>query len=148
MNNNNTVKNIKRCGTICVKNIFGAMHLLVVRGKATKIWSLPKGSINEGESELSCAQRETLEETGLFLPLSSNQRVCINQNVYFIVPIARHTKLKIRDKNEVDKVNWITLPDLKTLECNKDLRSILATQETPVNRSTLSTLFHSLMIAV
>ena len=144
------MKNIKRCGTICLKNIFGAIHLLVVRGKSTKIWSLPKGCINEGESELSCAQRETLEETGLFLPLSSptNQRICINHNVYFIVPIVYHTKLKIRDKIEIDKVNWITISDLKILECNKDLRSILAAQKTPLKYPTLSTLFNPVIVAV
>lgn len=119
-------KRIKRCGCICVKYIFGAAHVLVVRGKRSRIWSLPKGCINEGESEIDCAQRETLEETGLAVELQQDhQRICINHNVYFLVLVTSHLKLRTRDKEEVDKVNWMTIDELRTLECNKDLRSIL-----------------------
>lgn len=117
---------LKRCGTICIKYIFDVAHILIVRGKRSRIWSLPKGCINEGESENLCAQRETLEESGLFVDLNEFQmRVCINHNVYFVVIIKDHPKLKIRDKDEVDKVNWMTLNEIRYLECNKDLRSIL-----------------------
>jgi 8-oxo-dGTP pyrophosphatase MutT (NUDIX family) len=119
-------KRIKRCGTICVKYIFGTPHILVVRGKKTRIWSLPKGCIDPGESELACAHRETLEEAGLFVELTpGNVRVCINHNVYFLAFIYHHNKLKIRDRCEIDKVHWMTLQELRDLECNKDLRSIL-----------------------
>jgi len=117
---------LKRCGVICVKFIFDVPHLLVVRGAVSHIWSLPKGCINEGETELECAIRETLEETGLKLDLTeANERLCINHNVYFIVQLVTHGKFKIIDKHEVDKVHWMTLPELRTVECNKDLRSIL-----------------------
>jgi 8-oxo-dGTP pyrophosphatase MutT (NUDIX family) len=119
-------KRIKRCGTICIKYIFGTPHVLVVRGKKTRIWSLPKGCIDPGESELACAHRETLEEAGLFVELTpTNARVCINHNVYFLAFIHHHSKLKIRDRCEIDKVHWMTLSELRDLECNKDLRSIL-----------------------
>lgn len=117
---------LKRCGTICVKYIFDAAHILVVRGKKSQIWSLPKGCINDGETELQCAQRETQEEAGLNLDLSENNlRVTINHNVYFIVIITTHPKLKTKDRAEIDKVNWMTLEEIKGLQCNKDLRSIL-----------------------
>ena len=52
-------------------------------------------------------------------------RVTINHNVYFIVIITTHPKLKTKDRAEIDKVNWITLEEIKGLNCNKDLRSIL-----------------------
>ena len=117
---------LKRCGTICVKYIFNVAHILIVRGKRSRIWSLPKGCINQGETEIQCAQRETLEESGLSIDLNDlTLRVCINHNVYFVVIIKDHPKLKIRDKDEIDKVSWMTLNEIKTLECNKDLRSIL-----------------------
>ena len=122
----NKEKRTKRCGTICIKYIFNVPHMLLVRGKRTKIWSLPKGCINEGESEYVCAQRETFEESGLLLELNgSHPRICINHNIYFVVLINHHSKLKIRDKTEIDKVNWMTLEEIKALECNKDLRSIM-----------------------
>jgi ADP-ribose pyrophosphatase YjhB (NUDIX family) len=120
------VQRVKRCGIICVKYIFGVAHLLIVRGKKSHIWSLPKGCINEGESEIECAQRETLEESGLLIDITEqNVRVSINHNVYFVAIIQQHPKLRIRDKAEIDKVNWMTLEEIKRLECNKDLRSIL-----------------------
>ena len=123
-------KRIKRCGTICIKYIFGVPHMLVVRGKQSHIWSLPKGCININETEVECAQRETLEETGLNIQIkSSNPRVNINHNVYFVITILNHPKLRIRDKAEVDKVNWMSLAEIKMMECNKDLRSILSYPE-------------------
>lgn len=125
-------KRIKRCGIICIKYIFNVAHVLIVRGKRSHIWSLPKGCINEGESEIACAIRETLEESGLFVDLTPhNPRVCINHNVYFIAIINSHPKLKIRDKGEIDKVHWMTLHEMTQIECNKDLRSIL---QHPVRR--------------
>jgi ADP-ribose pyrophosphatase YjhB (NUDIX family) len=119
-------KRLKRCGTICVKNIFNIPHVLVVRGKRSKIWSLPKGCINEGESEQQCAERETLEETGIHVEIKpENVKININHNVYFLLQMNYNPKLRIRDRGEVDKVNWMTLSEIRGLDCNKDLRSIL-----------------------
>ena len=121
-----TKMKIKRCGTICIKHIFGLAHILAVRGKSTGIWSLPKGCINEGESEEHCAHRETLEESGLFVNLTNDSpRLTINNNVYFVVPVKHHPRLHIRDTNEVDKVNWLTVAEMKDMDCNKDLRRML-----------------------
>lgn len=125
-NNNKQHIRLKRCGTICVKYIFDVPHVLLVRGKKSHIWSLPKGCINDGESEMACAVRETLEETGISVELNAEStRVVINHNVYFVVMIQHNPKLKIRDRSEIDKVNWMTLNEIRTLDCNKDLRSIL-----------------------
>ncbi len=118
---------LKRCGTICVRNIFNVPHVLVVRGKKSRIWSLPKGCMNTGENEIQCAQRETAEEAGLFLDLSAHeiQRITINHNIYFIHVLNFNPKLRIRDKSEIDKIAWMTLNELQNINCNKDLRSIL-----------------------
>ncbi len=134
---------LKRCGTICVKYIFDAAHILVVRGKRSQIWSLPKGCIDAGETELQCAQRETLEEAGLNLDLSENNlRVTINHNVYFIVIITTHPKLKTKDRAEIDKVNWMTLEEIKGLQCNKDLRSIL---QYPMKKFSFHNILHNIL---
>jgi bis(5'-nucleosidyl)-tetraphosphatase len=117
---------LKRCGIICVRYIFNVPHLLIVRGKRSHIWSLPKGCINQNETEIECAQRETLEETGLNINITSVcPRVAINHNVYFVVIIDFNPKLKTRDTHEIDKVSWMTLQEIQYLQCNKDLRSIL-----------------------
>ena len=120
---------LKRCGVICVKTIFGVPHLLLVRGKKSKIWSLPKGCMQDGESELECAQREMMEETGVSVRIDTNvhPRIMINHNVYFLLLLHHTPKLKIRDRGEVDKVNWISLTELRDtqMDCNKDLRSIM-----------------------
>jgi 8-oxo-dGTP pyrophosphatase MutT (NUDIX family) len=52
---------IKRAGVI-VHN--SANEVLMVKGKATRKWSFPKGKIEDGESVLNCAKREFFEETG------------------------------------------------------------------------------------
>lgn len=117
---------LKRCGIICIRNIFNVPHVLIVRGKRSHIWSLPKGCINQNETEIECAQRETMEETGLNINITSScPRVAINHNVYFVVMIDFNPKLKTRDVHEIDKVSWMTLQEIQELQCNKDLRSIL-----------------------
>jgi len=122
----NRKSRVKRCGVIAVKYMFDVPHILVVRGAISHIWSLPKGCINEGESELACAIRETVEETGLVMPITEQHvKVIINHNVYYVILVTQHGKFRIQDKNEVDKVHWMSLPELRTVECNKDLRSIL-----------------------
>ena len=62
---------LKRCGSIMVKTIFNIPHILIVRGKRSRIWSLPKGCINDNETEIECAQRETLEEAGVNVDITS-----------------------------------------------------------------------------
>jgi 8-oxo-dGTP pyrophosphatase MutT (NUDIX family) len=39
-------------------------QVLLVRGEGARSWSFPRGKVNEGESGVSCAVREVLEETG------------------------------------------------------------------------------------
>lgn len=57
-------KNQKRAaGVVVVKDTpFGARFLLL---RAYRNWDLPKGRLEEGESPLEAALRETREETGL-----------------------------------------------------------------------------------
>lgn len=121
-----SLRRVRRCGVICYKNIFGSLHVLVVRGRRSHIWSLPKGCMQDDEPEWRCAQREAQEETGLWIEIDTRHpRVCINHNVYFVYELSSHSKLRSRDHAEVDKVSWMTLDELRTVDCNKDLRSIL-----------------------
>lgn len=115
----------KRCGII-----FSFQdYLLVVRGRNGGIYSFPKGCKKIGETDIECAIRECEEETGIkvdtnisypFLKLSGNCYYLIESNSLFFVD-----DKNIKDKNEIDKVEWIKKEILKTLPCNKDLRRFL-----------------------
>lgn len=80
-------------------------------------WSFPKGKVEEGESEIACAHREVLEETGfqsVFGP-----ELCLVE-----YPVAESTK-SVRywaaeaigdskgahDVTEVDQLIWLTIED-------------------------------------
>lgn len=53
---------LKSCGVLIVRGSPPAEFLLM---KHPKRWDLPKGHIDEGETELECALREMWEETGI-----------------------------------------------------------------------------------
>lgn len=53
---------LKSCGILIVRGDPLSEFLLM---KHPKRWDLPKGHIDDGETELECALRETWEETGI-----------------------------------------------------------------------------------
>lgn len=53
---------LKSCGVLLVRGRPISEFLLM---KHPKRWDLPKGHIDDGETELECALRETWEETGI-----------------------------------------------------------------------------------
>jgi len=122
-------KDIKRCGVI-MKTVGGMNELkfLVVRGRDGGIWSLPKGRINEDEEDEECAKRELYEETGIrLMELNSEKKCKMGKNYYFIKEVREedYSSFCIHDRNEVDKVEWKTLSQLREVKCNKDIRSIM-----------------------
>jgi len=104
------------------------MKMLVVRGRDGGIWSLPKGRMKEDESEEECAKRELYEETGIEVGEISHLQKCkLGKNIYFVMEVEEmdFKKFTIWDNNEVDKVEWKSIMELRSLNCNKDIRSIL-----------------------
>jgi bis(5'-nucleosidyl)-tetraphosphatase len=122
-------KDVKRCGVIMItEGDFGTLKLLVVRGRDGHIWSLPKGRINEDETDEECATRELYEETGVKIQKLDEMTKCkMGKNYYYVVKAREedYTNFFIHDKNEVDKVEWKSIEELKEVKCNKDIRSIL-----------------------
>lgn len=102
---------------------------VVVRGRASGIWSLPKGRMDsETESEEECALRELYQETGIRLPtISGLPRIVIGRNVYFVYHTTRalFNEFTIHDSYEVGEVAWKTMAELRRITCNKDLRAVL-----------------------
>ena len=60
----NSVIKEKSCGMIIFKNEFDKLKVLVEH-QVEGHWSLPKGHVEEGETEEETAIRETFEETGI-----------------------------------------------------------------------------------
>jgi 8-oxo-dGTP pyrophosphatase MutT (NUDIX family) len=56
------VKEVKSCGLIVFRREPELQFLLM---KHPNRWDLPKGHLDPGETELECARRELLEETGI-----------------------------------------------------------------------------------
>jgi len=127
------IEKARRSGIIFVKKepSFKDVKFLVVRGKWSGIWSFPKGRMNDDESEEVCAIREVQEETGINITLKeldNKDNLKIGRNTYFIINvnnIDEYNTFDIKDKYEVDLVEWKTFDELKNMSCNKDIRSIL-----------------------
>ncbi len=124
-----------RSGIIFIKinkNI-DCCKLIVVRGKNSKIWSFPKGTMNDDESEEECAIREVYEETGILINSLEGLKKCkfAGKNNYFIYYVKDESEFTfdIKDGIEVDKVEWKTIAELKNLDCNSDIRNILTYPE-------------------
>lgn len=114
----------KKCGCI-IYDIF-SKDLLLVQGKSSNIWSFPKGSKENYETDIITAWRETYEETGLDVKneIQNQYKIRINRNTYFIIPINNKKDLHTRvlDINEISTIKWIRFEDLNFYHCNKDVR--------------------------
>jgi len=126
---------LKRCGIIYTCKTEQCLYLLVVRGRCGGIWSFPKGCKAPFETDEECAIRETLEETGLNVVIPKfTPSLCISGNVYFLLQTSYRLPLDvdlIKDKIEIDEVQWIGIEQLKTMNCNKDLRRFLKKSSDP-----------------
>jgi ADP-ribose pyrophosphatase YjhB (NUDIX family) len=59
-------KLVTSCGCCVVKYIDDIPHVLLVKPfEKLNLWGIPKGHLNENESYVDCAIRETFEETGV-----------------------------------------------------------------------------------
>jgi 8-oxo-dGTP pyrophosphatase MutT (NUDIX family) len=88
--------------------------LLLVQGRKTGKWSLPKGHAQNNESPLSCAIREVQEETGLRLNYYNFDRKVIKLRVayYFFVELPHEYLIDPIDKNEIMAHGWFSYNEL------------------------------------
>jgi 8-oxo-dGTP pyrophosphatase MutT (NUDIX family) len=126
----NDNKNVRRSGIVFIQpnDNTEKTKILVVKGLSSGIWSLPKGRMMPEESEEKCAIREVYEETGIIINTLEDFPKCkIGKNTYYkyVCYDEEFTVFNIQDKNEVECVEWKTMEELRELNCNKDLRSLL-----------------------
>lgn len=71
----------KSCGCIVFNN-----DKVLVEKSLSGFYGFPKGHIENGESEIECAIRETLEETGINVLVDSSHRFSVSYMVHDVVP--------------------------------------------------------------
>ncbi len=80
------------------------------------------------ESFQKCASREIYEETGLKIKIDNNfKQIIVGNIIYYLVKIDDNLKkyVKIRDKDEVQKLKWIYFKNISNLKhVNWSLRKI------------------------
>lgn len=100
-----------RSGTIILD--FRRKKILVIQSYK-RFWGLPKGHVEENESVIECAIRETLEETGIRLDGSQLERsysVFRGDGEYFIVNgnDLRFDPKQITSTEEITGIGWVCL---------------------------------------
>ena len=109
----------KSCGVLPYRRVNGRQEFLLVFETYSKCWSLPKGHIEAGETDVQTALRELYEETGLTANLDTSRCASIEypissfarkQVAFFLGEVAGEPKVR---EGEIDKFKWVTAEELK-----------------------------------
>jgi 8-oxo-dGTP pyrophosphatase MutT (NUDIX family) len=111
-------RHMKVYGAILINN-FG--EVLLVRGRLSRKWSFPKGHCKNGETDLDCAKRELLEETGLSLDLPYTSYHKLKGGSYFVFAVTGRPITCIADCKEIEFVEWWPLSHLPIGDSNVDV---------------------------
>lgn len=109
----------KSCGVLPYRTVNGQREFLLVFEAFSKCWSIPKGHMEAGESDVQTAMRELYEETGLTAKLDTGRSASIEypisdfarKEVVFYLGEVEGTP-KVRE-GEIDKYKWVTGEELK-----------------------------------
>lgn len=109
----------KSCGILPYRDGKNGREYLIVYEHYSQCWSLPKGHMEAGETEVQTAQRELFEETGLTAVIDESVSAAIE---YPISPISRkqvvffpgHVSGMPRTREgEIEGYKWVTAEELK-----------------------------------
>lgn len=106
-------KNIIVCGCIIMNE--KKTKTLLVKGKLSECWGFPKGALENNESLIECARRETLEETGIDFDITNaTKKEVINNINYYYTTFSSSGKLNTSsvDKNEISEIKWVRISEL------------------------------------
>ncbi len=110
----------KSCGVLPFRITEDRKEFLLVFESFSKCWSLPKGHMEPGESEIQTALRELYEETGLDAALDTSRRATISypvgtfarkEVVFYPGEVAGSPRVR---EGEIEHYKWVTaeaLPD-------------------------------------
>ena len=114
-------------------------------------WEIPKGGINDGETELECARREFCEEVNMDsnkytllwdvkpVIITHKDDNIIYRSIYYIAFFHNNTKWipKVNFEtssqlSEVEQVQWVSLDEIKFLNLNESSKKKLINTYTKV----------------
>lgn len=97
--------------------------VLLVQGRVSGKWSFPKGHAYADENPLTCARRETYEETGLTPSPFCVSKIHLSKGTYFMYNVSLEANAKPRDTNEVSATKWVSVHDIPKYPCNIDVNN-------------------------
>ncbi len=109
----------KSCGVLPYRTVGDRKEFLLVFEAFSKCWSLPKGHMEAGETEVETALRELAEETGLTANLDPDRSATIKypisdygqkEVVFYLGEVSGVPKVR---KGEIDTYKWVTAKELK-----------------------------------
>lgn len=120
----------KSCGAVVYTEIGGVRNYLIVRMKNGH-YGMPKGHIEEGESEKQTAEREIFEETGLRVSVDTGFRKgvmykpyegCLKDVIFFVAHA--DSAETVAQESEIRSIHWRDYEgalDMLTYENDKDV---------------------------
>ena len=109
----------KSCGVLPYRMVEGQQQFLLVFESFSKCWSLPKGHMEAGETQIQTALRELLEETGLRARLDTSRSAAIEypisifarkQVIFFLGQVSGEPKSR---PGEIEAYKWVTAQQLQ-----------------------------------
>lgn len=109
----------KSCGVLPYRMVSGQQEFLLVFETFSKCWSLPKGHVEAGETDVQTALRELHEETGLTAKLDASRSASIEypissfarkEVVFYLGEVVGIPKVR---EGEIEKYKWVTAEELK-----------------------------------
>ena len=99
--------------------------VLLVKGRLSGKWSLPKGHMEGRENDLQCALRELFEETGIIPTVKYSYFKKFAAGGYFIFFTEDQPSPQIQCNQEISEADWFEMPEIRKLSCNLDLNCFL-----------------------
>lgn len=103
-------------GVVCRTGPLGGVEILLIHRPAYDDWTLPKGKVEEDETDEACAIREVEEETALRCRLGPELPSVRWLDRFDRPKVARYWLAEpvddrpARPRNEVDSVEWLAVP--------------------------------------
>ena len=116
------------CGCIIIKN----NKILLVYEKRRNFWGLPKGHVEQGESEEETALREVREEVGLDVEIDKTKRYTLNYIInneidktsVFYIAKPKNEYIKIQE-SEIGNIKWCSFEEAVELLTFEDWKQML-----------------------